>query len=131
MNRFAVFLIASLLLSAALVAEEPPDWAKRDYAASAEEVHVAALTSIVMQHHEVKLETGKNTLNFHVGMTAWSWGYDMELTVIPIDDSHTRVVVGVSRTGGKTFSWGSGQKEVKKILDGIDRELAGTKSTPK
>ena len=130
MNRFAVFLTACLLVSTGVLAEEPPDWAKRDYAAPAEQVYKAALTSILMQHHQVKGETGKNILTFHVGMTAWSWGYDMELTVTPIDDGHARVVVGVSRQGGKTFSWGSGQKEVKKILDGIDRELAEKKTTP-
>jgi hypothetical protein len=131
MNRLAVLFIGCAVLSAGVLAEEPPEWAKRDYAAPADQVYAAALTSIVMQHHQVKGETGKNTLTFHVGVTAWSWGYDMELTVTPIDDSHTRVVVGVSRSGGKTFSWGSGQKEVRKILDGIEKELAGKKSAPK
>jgi hypothetical protein len=133
MNRLAVFLIACLVLSTGVVAEEPPDWAKRDYAVPADQVYTAALTAIVMQQHQVKLETGKNTLTFHVGVTAWSRGYDMELTVTPIDDSHTRVVVGVSRSGGKTFSWGSGQKEVRKILDGIEKELAekDKKNAPK
>ncbi len=130
MNRFAVILIACLLLSAGVLAEEPPDWAKRDYAAPVSQVYAAALKSILMQHHEVKGKKDQ-AIEFHVGTTAWSWGYNMELTVTPIDDNHSRVVVGVSRSGGKTFSWGSGQKEVKKILNGIDAELATEKSRSK
>jgi hypothetical protein len=127
MNCVAVFMTACLFVPAVVLAETPPDWAKRDYAAPVELVYKAALTSVLIQHHQVKGETGKNTLTFHVGTTAWSWGYDMELTVTPIDDAHSRVVVGVSRSGGKTFSWGSGQKEVRKILDGIGHELAEKK----
>jgi hypothetical protein len=41
------------------------------------------------------------------------------------------VVVGILRSGGKTFSWGSGKKEVRKIFDGIDTELAEQKKAPK
>jgi hypothetical protein len=36
--------------------------------------------------------------------------------------------VGVLRSGGKVFSWGSGKKEVRKILAGIDAELAESKA---
>ena len=134
MNRFAIFLIACLLASAGVVAEEAPNWAKRDYAATSGQVFVAAGTYISLQHNAFKLEKGaneKNTLHFHVGTSVRSSGYDMELTMTPIDESHTRVVVGVSRSGGKTFSWGSEQKEVKKILDGIDSGLAGKKTEAK
>lgn len=134
MNRFAIFLIACLLASAGVVAEEAPDWARRDYAATAGQVFVAAGTYISLQQNEFKVEkgaNGKNTLYFHVGTTAWSSGYDMELTITPVDESHTRVVIGVTRPGGKTFSWGSEQKEVKKIFDGIDAELAGNKTEAK
>jgi len=51
----------------------------------------------------------------------------MRLSVTPMDEGHSRVVVGVARSGGKAVSWGSGKKEVRKILDGIDTELAGHK----
>jgi hypothetical protein len=109
--------------------QETPDWAKRDYAGPADLVFAAALKSIQEQHHEVKSKDDANYIvDFHVGMTAWSWGYNMRLTATPIDAAHSRVVVGVSRSGGKTVSWGSGKKEVRKILAGIDAELAGQKS---
>lgn len=130
MNRLVLCIVAGLLLAGIAFAEEPPDWAKREYAASVTEVYVAALKSIVLQHHEVKGKKDQ-TIEFHVGTTAWSWGYNMELTVTPIDGSHTRVVVGVARSGGKAFSWGSGKKEVRKIFDGIDAELGEQKKAPK
>jgi len=42
-------------LSAAIViAEEPPDWSKRDFAAPPNVVFAAALKSIQAQHHEIK-----------------------------------------------------------------------------
>ncbi len=131
MNRFALFLIACLVASTAAVAEEAPDWAKRDFAAPASQVYAAALKSIARQHHELKGQTENASITFHVGTTAWSWGYNMELTLTSVDETHTRVVIGISRSGGKTFSWGSGQKEVKKIFDGMDSELAGNKAEGK
>jgi len=60
--------------------------------------------------------------------TAWSWGYNMRLTVNSIDERHARAIVGISRSGGKAVSWGSGKKEVHKILAGIDAELASRKA---
>jgi len=127
MNR-AILLVPIFLLTGALLAEEPPDWAKRDYAAPVNQVFAAALKSIQRQGHEVKsTDEANHTIDFHVGTTAWSWGYNMRLSVTPMDEGHSRVVVGVARSGGKAVSWGSGKKEVRKILDGIDTELAGHK----
>jgi hypothetical protein len=48
----------------------------------------------------------------------------MELTVTALDESHSRVVIGISRSGGKAVSWGSGKKEVLKIFNGIATQLA-------
>ncbi len=128
-ERFAVAVLTVFLLAAAGLGEEPPDWAKRDYTASPDKVFAAALKSIQAQHHEVKSKDDANrTVDFHVGITAWSWGYNMRLAVTPIDEGHSRVVVGVSRSGGNVVSWGSGKKEVRKILAGIDAELAGQKA---
>jgi hypothetical protein len=71
-------------------------------------------------------------VTFHVGMTAWSWGYNMLLTVDAIDSTHAKVVIAVqSKSGGDAFSWGSGKKEVRKILGGIDAEIAAGKAPPK
>ena len=118
-------VIACLATGTAAVAGDAPAWAKRDFSAPINQVYAAALKSIVWQHHELKAKTENSSITFHVSTTAWSWGYNMVLTTTPSDEGHTRVVIGISRSGGKTVSWGSGQKEVRKILDGIDAELAG------
>jgi hypothetical protein len=128
MNRVILLPVALLLLTGVLIGQEAPDWAKRDYAAPVNQVFTAALKSIQEQRHEVKSKDDTNhTVDFHVGITAWSWGYNMRLAVTPIDERHSRVVIGVSRSGGKALSWGSGEKEVRKILAGIDAELASQK----
>ncbi len=113
-----------------MLAQEPaPEWASSDYPAPSHLVFAAALKSIQEQHHEVKAKDDVNhSVDFHVGTTAWSWGYNMRLTVTPIDSSHSRATVGISRSGGKTVSWGSGKKEVRKILAGIDAELTAQKA---
>ena len=49
-----ISLVAFLLLSMTVFGEEPPDWAKRDYSGSVDQVFAAALSSIQEQHHEVK-----------------------------------------------------------------------------
>jgi hypothetical protein len=127
-NRFLI-LFTFLLLAWGLGAQEVPDWAKRDYPASADTVFAAALRSIQQQHHEVTAQNdGNRTVDFHVGTTAWSWGYTMRLTVTPIDEGHARVTMKVSRSGGKAVSWGSGKKEVHKILAGVDAELVSQKA---
>ena len=125
----SVIVVTFLFLAGSVVAQEAPDWAKRDYPAPADQVFAAALLSIQAQHHEVKSkDDGTRTVSLHVGTTAWSWGYNMRLTVTPVDESHARVVVEISRSGGKTVSWGSGSKEVRKILAGIDAELVSRKA---
>jgi hypothetical protein len=73
-------------------------------------------------------DDANHTVDFHVGITAWSWGYNMRLAVTPISQDRCRVIVGVSRSGGNALSWGSGKKEVRKILAGIDAELAAQKA---
>jgi hypothetical protein len=63
-------------------------------------------------------------VTFHVGITAWSWGYNMVLKVAPGDNNTSNVSIDIDRSGGKAVSWGSGKKEVRKIFEGIDKELA-------
>ena len=122
-----------IMVCSVLLAQQPPDWATRDYAAPADRVYAAALRSIQQQKHEIKTVDDKRMqVTFHVGLTAWSWGYNMLLTVDAIDGTHAKVVVAVqSKSGGNAFSWGSGKKEVRKILGGIDAELAATKASLK
>jgi hypothetical protein len=127
--KITVLLVPFLLLIGGAIAQDSPDWAKRDFSAPADRVFAAALRSIQEQHHEVKSkDDGNRTVDFHVGTTAWSWGYNMRLAVTRIDEAHARAVVEISRSGGKAVSWGSGKKEVAKILAGIDADLAGQKA---
>jgi hypothetical protein len=128
-TRLLLLFLALLVSIRSVSAEELPGWAKRDYATPTDLLFTAALKSIQEQHHEVKsTDDANHTVDFHVGTTAWSWGYNMRLTVTQIDEAHSRVVVGISRSGGKAVSWGSGKKEVLKIFTGIDAELASQKS---
>ena len=126
MKRTIPSVLVVFALCALLLAQQPPDWATREYAASAEKVFAAALKSIQQQKHEMKtVDHERKQVTFHVGTTAWSWGYNMMLTVDAIDATHAKATVGiVSKSGGNAFSWGSGKKEVRKILGGIDAELA-------
>jgi hypothetical protein len=127
MQRAAVLVLCLLLASTlAFAAQETPDWSQRDFAAPTADVYAAAIKSIQQQHHEIKsTDDVHHSADFHVGTTAWSWGYNMTLTVTPIDDAHSHAVIGISRSGGKAVSWGSGKKEVLKIFTGIDRQLSG------
>jgi len=119
------FLTLFLLLASSVPAQEaPPDWSKKTFSAAPDQVFAAALKSIAAQRHEVKSkDEATRVVKFHVGVTAWSWGYTMVLTVVPGENNTSNVSVDIARSGGKTFSWGSGKKEVDKIFKGIDREL--------
>ena len=131
-TRYPLVLLGAVLLIVLIPAkaeDQAPEWAKREFAAPADKVFAAALHSIQVQKHEVKSkDDATHIVEFHVGTTAWSWGYNMKLTVTAKDDIHSVVEVSIARSGGKTFSWGSGNKEVKKIMDGIDAGLAAPKS---
>lgn len=120
------FLTVFLLLASSVPAQEvAPDWSKRTFSAPADRVFTAALTSIAAQHHEVKSKDDVNRLvTFHVGITAWSWGYNMILKVAPGENNTSNVSVEIARSGGNAVSWGSGKKEVQKIFKGIEKELA-------
>ena len=126
MNTIRTFSIATLALASATLAvcQAAPDWSRKTFAAPPDEVFAAALDSISAQHHEIKSkDPSTHEVTFHVGTTAWSWGYNMVLKVSPAADG-SDVSVEVARSGGKSVSWGSGKKEVGKIFDGIQKELA-------
>lgn len=124
MYSFRLLAIA-LILAASVAADEPaPDWSKKTFAAPPDRVFAAALKSIEAQHHEIKSkDDGTMVVNFHVGMTAWSWGYNMILKVVAAPNNSSEVSIEIARSGGKAVSWGSGKKEVLKIFAGIDKEL--------
>lgn len=124
-------LFPALLLALASTSQEVPDWAKRDYQAPPAIVFAAALKSIQAQKHDVKGSSEKTlTVDFHVGMTAWSWGYNMRLSITATDSARSHVTIGILKSGGSAFSWGSGDKEVRKIFAGIDAELASAAANP-
>ena len=117
-------MVLVLTVATVAVCQTAPDWSKRTFAAPPDQVFAAALNSISAQHHEIKSkDPASNTVTFHVGTTAWSWGYNMVLKVGPAGDNGSDVSVEVARSGGKSVSWGSGKKEVVKIFDGIQTEL--------
>lgn len=122
------FLTVAIILAASVLADEPaPDWSKKTFAAPPDLVFAAALKSIAVQHHEVKSNDEVNrVVSFHVGTTAWSWGYNMVLKVLPAENNSSNVSIEIARSGGKAVSWGSGKKEVLKIFAGIEKELAKT-----
>ena len=130
MRKMAVMVSAILFLAFLSWGQEQatppaPDWSKKTFTAPPGEVFAAALRSIAAQHHEVKSKDEANkVINFHVGVTAWSWGYNMVLKVASGENNASNVSIEIARSGGKTVSWGSGKKEVLKIFDGIETELA-------
>ncbi|HZC25341.1 MAG TPA: hypothetical protein VE866_18555 [Candidatus Binatia bacterium] len=129
-KKMAVQLSAILLLTFHCWGQEQsaqplPDWSKRTFSAAPAEVFAAAIKSIAAQHHEVKSKDEANkVVSFHVGTTAWSWGYNMVMKVATGEDNASNVSIEIARSGGKTVSWGSGKKEVLKIFQGIEKELA-------
>jgi hypothetical protein len=131
MKLTTLVTIVLLLGAVAAVAQQsapaaPPDWAQREFNAPADKVYAAALQSVKDQLHTIKKEDpAAHTVEFHIGVTAWSWGYNMVLTITPIDDNHVKVLTAIKRSGGEAMSWGSGKKEVKKIYEGMDALLAG------
>jgi hypothetical protein len=136
-TRFLVFVgtITLIVLSSGFATpqqsddEQVPPWAMREYNYPPSLVYPAALQSIQIQKHEVQAKNDKAyTVDFHVGITSWSWGYNMRLVITPVAGDRSKVTVGVLRSGGKVFSWGSGKKEVRKILSGIDAEIAVSKA---
>jgi hypothetical protein len=122
-RAFLIFVLG--LVCTAAVCQTAPDWSKRTFTAPPDQVFAAALNSISAQHHEIKSkDPASDTVTFHVGTTAWSWGYNMVFKVAPAADNGSDVSIEIARSGGKAVSWGSGKKEVTKIFDGIQKELA-------
>ena len=131
--KFLRYLPLFLVLSSGVPAQETaPDWSRKAFSAPADRVFAAALVSIAAQHHEMKSKDEvKRVVNFHVGITAWSWGYNMILQVTPGENNTSLVSIEIARSGGKTVSWGSGKKEVQKIFSGMEKDLAKTPAAAK
>ena len=128
--RACSLFVFALTAATLAVCQATPDWSKRTFAAPPDQVFAAALNSISAQHHEIKSkDPSTREVTFHVGTTAWSWGYNMVLKVAPAADNGSDVSIEIARSGGKAVSWGSGKKEVVKIFDGIQKELSRKSAT--
>jgi hypothetical protein len=78
------------------------------FSAPPAEIFAAAVKSIAAQHHEVKFKDQMNkVVSFHVGATAWSWGYDMVLKIASGDNNASNVSIEIARSGGKKL-WEEG-----------------------
>ena len=87
---------------------------------------VQAISILESLHSRTTLRQANHQIQcWHHGMVV---GYNMRFAVTPIDENHARTVVEISRSGGKGCVVGFWEKEVRKILAGIDAELAGQKA---
>jgi hypothetical protein len=115
-----VFTFSSVLLTA-------QDWTSKQFSSTPDAVYKSAVKVIAL-HHEIKSKDSESrVVRFHVGTTAWSWGYNVGLSVEPQSSGTSLVKVGIEKSGGPAFSWGSGKKEILKIFNWMEDDL----STPK
>jgi hypothetical protein len=79
---------------------------------------------VIALHHEIKSKDSESrVVRFHIGTTAWSWGYNVGLSVEPQSNGTSLVKVGIEKSGGPAFSWGSGKKEILKIFRWMEDDL--------
>ena len=124
MRRVGLAAIGITLLPLLLSAQ---DWTTKRFASPANDVYKSAVKVIAL-HHEIKSKDPENrVVRFHVGTTAWSWGYNMGLSVEPQSNGTSLVKVATEKSGGPAFSWGSGKKEVLKIYRWMENDLLASK----
>jgi len=106
-----------------------PAWSGRTYPAPTGQVYAAALKVLAAQHHKPRnTEELNKTIGFHLGMTPrLGGGYDLVLKVSPGEKNNSDVSIDLA-PGQTPVSSGTVQREVIKILDGIQEELA--RATP-
>jgi len=123
-RRSALLALGITLLS--LVASAR-DWRTKQFASPADDVYKSAVRVIGL-HHEIESKDPENrVVRFHVGTTAWSWGYNIGLVVEPQPNGTSLAKVAIEKSGGPALSWGSGKKEVLKIFRWIGDDLATSK----
>lgn len=103
------------------------DWKTKRFASPPDDVYKSAVKVIAL-HHEIKSKDPENrVVRFHVGTTAWSWGYNVGLSVEPQSNGTSLVKVAIEKSGGPAFSWGSGKKEVSKIFRWMEDDVLASK----
>jgi hypothetical protein len=119
--------VLALGITAFSLVASAQDWRMRQFASPADEVYKSAV-KIIGLHHEIESKDPENRLvRFHVGTTAWSWGYNIGMVVEPQTDGTSLAKVAIEKSGGPALSWGSGKKEVLKIFRWIGDDLATSK----
>jgi hypothetical protein len=103
------------------------DWRTKQFASTADDVYNSAVRVIALHHEIESKDPGNRVVRFHIGTTAWSWGYNVGLRVDPQPNGTSLVKVAIEKSGGPVFSWGSGQKEISKIFRWIGDDLAASK----
>jgi len=123
-HRIALLAIGITILPLVASAE---DWSTKRFPSPPDDVYKSAV-KVIGLHHEIMSKDPENrVVRFHVGTTAWSWGYNMGLSVEPQSNGTSLVKVAIEKSGGPVFSWGSGKKEVLKIFRWMEDDLRASK----
>ena len=105
-----------------------PAWSGRTYPAPADQVYAAALKVLAAQHHKPRDTDELNkTIGFHLGMRPPLGGYNLVLKVSSSDQNTSNVSIDLAPQQTPVAN-GTVEREVIKILDGIQTELA--RATP-
>jgi hypothetical protein len=72
----AIRALAAILLLAAVAWGSDQDWRQHQFSASPDTVYQAAVKVIGLHHSIQSKDPETRTIRFHVGTTAWSWGYN-------------------------------------------------------
>ncbi len=120
-------VLAAMVITFSSVLLTAQDWTSKRFASPPDEVYKSAVKVIAL-HHEIKSKDPEiRVVRFHVGTTAWSWGYNVGLAVEPQSNGTSLVKVGLEKSGGPAFSWGSGKKEILKIFRWMEEDLLAPK----
>jgi hypothetical protein len=107
------------------------DWTSRRFFSSADDVYRSAVKAIALRHDIKSNDRVGRVIEFHVGTTAWSWGYNMRLSVESESDKTSIVRLEIKKSGGRVLSWGSGRKEAFKIYRWMEADLMRPGETKK
>jgi hypothetical protein len=119
-------MAVAVLAFSTSIATAQEDWKATTFAASVDSVYVAAEKAIAKKHEIKSKDPALHIIHFHVGTTAWSWGYNMSLAIEDAGKGMTRATIEIEKSGGPALSWGSGKKEVGKVFDQMRKELLST-----
>lgn len=111
-----VVMFSSVLLTAG-------DWTSKRFTSPPDAVYKSAIKVIAIHHEIMSKEPESRAVRFHIGTTAWSWGYNVGMSVEPQFDGTSLVKVGIEKSGGPVVSWGSGKKEILKIFRWMEEDL--------